>query len=177
MAEEGISEVAAFLESGRKMIGQASQAYGRQLSASEYWWLGVGLAASTLAALNDRTYATGRIDQLIDQLGQAKTESDWLQRFVEELAELDAEGLLWPLYQRDASGVVVPTEVQLTPSFDAQAAYYLALGHIAVASALNEGESEIVNLLATAIGDTVESGLTRENADIILQALQSAMDE
>lgn len=160
------------LSGGRKSLEQAADVYGRTLAAVDYWWLGVGLAAVTLAELSEKPYAVGRLEQLIDRLGYKGVKGDWLQRFVEELAELDAEGLLWPVYQRGPEGPVADTGVQIHPGFDAQAGYFLALGHIAVALAVHREDEALVAQLAAGIGDLVESGLTPAFEHLVTEALR-----
>lgn len=162
-----------YLESGRQTLSQAHAAYGRALSGEEYWWLGVGLAAIALAELNDRPYAVGRIEQLIDRLGREGAGGDWLQRLVEELAEMDAEGLLWPMYQRtDGDGPVTATGLTVQAGFDAEAGYFLALAHIGVALSVTREDQEAVAALASVIAGLVETGLTKEYEAIILGVLR-----
>lgn len=162
------------LQAGRSQLQEAAARYARPLSAADYWWLGAGLAAVTLAALAERSYAVGRLEQLVERMGHRGVKGDWLQRFVEELAELNAEGLLWPVYERRAEGPVEPTGLQVHPSFDARAGYFLALGHIAVAVAVHREDQAVVSALATAIFSMVESGLEPAHEALILGALQPA---
>jgi len=162
----------SFLGSGRSLLAQATEVYGRPLSAREYWWMGVALAAATLAELGGRPYATGRIEQLIDRLGHKGDGGDWLQRMVDELAELDAEGLLWPVYERNSEGRVVETGVEVHPGFSGEHGYFLALAHIGVAVALNRGETATVQQLAESIADMVESGSTAAHEERILASLK-----
>jgi hypothetical protein len=165
-------DTVAFLTEGRQLLEQATEVYGRPLSPVEYWWLGVGLAAVTLADLGDKSYAVGRVEQLLERLGYKGVKGDWLQRFVEELASLDSEGLLWPVYQRTGAGPVEPTGVEITPAFNAQAGYFVALGHIAVAAAVNRNDQETVNQVAGAIMALVEAGVSPESEATILAALR-----
>lgn len=160
-----------FLEEGRRLLERAPQEYGRALAPQEYWWLGVGLAAVTLAEMGGQFYAVGRIEQLMDHMGHKGVRGDWLQRFVEELANLDAEGLLWPVYERSQSGPVEPTGLEAHPGFDAPSAYFLALGHIAVAVAVHNEDEEQVGRLAGAIATMVETGRTPGHEALILGAL------
>lgn len=156
---------------GRELLAQAAATYERQLLPEDYWWLGAGLAACTLAELSEKSYAVGRIEQLMDRLGHKGAQGDWLQRFVEELAALDAEGVLWPLYERSAEGPMVPTGVEIHRSFDADAGYFLALAHLGVAIAVDAEEQERVARLAQAIGEMVESGLSAEHRQLIIETL------
>ncbi len=171
MSEAERNDRAAGLEEGRRLLEQASETYGRTLSAEEYWWLGVGLAACTLAELSDRSYAVGRIQQLMDRLGYKGVKGDWLQRFIEELAALDAEGLVWPLYQRGPEGPMEPTGAAVHPDFGPESAYFVALGHLAVALAVHREEQETVARLAGAIGEMVTQGLKPEHEADILAVL------
>lgn len=159
------------LAQGRALLQQAAQIYDRPLSAAEYWFLGAGLAACTLAEMDEKTYAVGRIEQLMDRLGYKGTQGDWFQRFVEELANLNAEGLLWPVYERSPEGPMEPTGLEVHPSFDGQAGYYLALAHLGVAVALNREDHETVERLAGVIAQMVESGLQEAHEPVILAAL------
>jgi hypothetical protein len=160
------------LAEGRRMLERAPQEYGRDLTPEEYWWLGVGLAAITLAELGEKPYAVGRLEQLIDRLGYKGVKEDWLQRFVEELAGLDAEGLLWPVYERSPQGPFMPTGVAVHAGFGAEEGYFLALAHIGVALAVLREEPEAVAPLAGAIGELVESGLQPGHEPLIREALQ-----
>jgi hypothetical protein len=177
VTHEEPTDLAAFLAGGRKMIEQAAEMYGRPLSPEEYWWLGVGLAALTLADLSDKPYAAGRIEQLIDRLGYKGIKDDWLQRFVEELAELNAEGLLWPLYQREGNSPVMPTGAAVHPSFGAEAAYFLSLAHIGVALAVHREDEERVGRLASVVLELVEGGLDASHEPIILEALRPLAEQ
>ncbi len=172
MSESEASNLAAYLEGGRRLLERAPQEYGRALAPEEFWWLGVGLAASTLAELGGQSYAVGRIEQLVDRLGHKGVRGDWLQRFVEELANLNAEGLLWPLYERSEAGAMEPTGLAVHPGFDAQTAYFLALGHLGVALAVHNGDEALVGQLAGAIADLVETGRSGEVEALILGALR-----
>ncbi|HYG60489.1 MAG TPA: hypothetical protein VD902_20650, partial [Symbiobacteriaceae bacterium] len=68
---------AKLFENGQKALEQAAQLYGRQLSPLEYWWLGVGLAACTLAELGDKPYVLDRLQQLLDRAGKKGVRGDW----------------------------------------------------------------------------------------------------
>jgi len=165
------------LSEGRRMLELASQTYERSLPPADYWWLGVGLAACTLAELEEKPYAVNRIEQLLDRLGYKGPQGDWFQRFAEELASLDAEGLLWPLYQRGEDGPLEPTGLEVHTSFDARAGYYLALAHLAVAAAVNREEPDAVEQLAEAIAGMVERGLRPNDEALILSLLEAPPDD
>lgn len=165
-------ELSAQIGAGRQLLQQAASVYGRTLNSEEYWWLGVGLAAIILAQLDEKPYAVGRLEQLMEWLGQKGTGGDWFQRFTDELAQLDAEGLLWPLYQRSPEGPLTPTDLAIHPGFDAEAGYFLALGHIAVAAAVSREDQASVGEIAAAIAALVESGLSPEHEATILSSLQ-----
>ena len=167
---------AKLFENGQKALEQAAQLYGRQLSPLEYWWLGVGLAACTLAELGDKPYVLDRLQQLLDRAGKKGVRGDWFQRFSEELANLDAEGLLWPVYQRGADGPLEPTGIEVHPGFDARHGYYLALGHVGVALSVMKDDPEAVNRLAGAVGEIVQAGLTAEHEAAILAVLEPGED-
>jgi len=167
----------ADLLAGSEMLRQAAAAYGRALNPEEYWWLGVGLAAITLADLQEKEYALRRIQQLMDRLGGKGNEGDWFQRFLEELAALDAEGLLWPRYERDPEGQMVPTGIAVNPAFDAESGYVLALAHLAVARAVNEDDAAAVAPLAEAIDEIVQDGLRPEHRKLVLEALDAGAKE
>lgn len=174
MSTEDAPDLQTYLASGRQALAQAQEAFGRALSGEEYWWLGVGLAADTLAQLNEKPYAVGRIEQLIDRLGSEGPGGDWLQRFVEELAELDAEGLLWPVYQRaGGDGPVSATGLAVHPTFGPEAAYFLALAHIGVALSVSREDQEAVAALAGVIAEMVEFGLNEEHERVTLAVLGS----
>lgn len=180
------------LVQGRCALEQAPHLYGRSLSAEEYWWLGVGLAAWTLAELGEKPYAAGRLEQLMDELGRTGLKrlmdepghsgsgqqmdepersglrGDWFQRVVDELALLDAEGLLWPCYQRSESGHMEPTGVAVSPGFGPQEGYFLALGHLGVALAVHEAQPDWLPRLTEAIGEIVTEGLTPDRENLLL---------
>lgn len=156
---------------GRDLLEKAAAIYERPLAPEEYWFLGVGLAAVTLAELENKSFAVGRIEQLLDRLGYKGVQGDWLQRFVEELASLNAEGLLWPVYERSPEGPMEATGLKVHPSFDAKAGYYLALAHLGVAAALNHEDSETVDRLAGVIAELVENGLQEGHEPVIMAAL------
>lgn len=161
-----------FPAGGRRLLEMASERYERTLTGEDYWWLGVGLAACTLAELGEKPYALGRLEQLIDKAGFRGVKGDWLQRFVEELAELDAEGLLWPVFERSPDGPIEATGVEIHPGFNAEAGYYLALAHIGVALAVHRENDEAVAMLAGLIGEMVESGIQPGHQEAILAVLQ-----
>ncbi|WP_374712257.1 hypothetical protein [Symbiobacterium terraclitae] len=165
------------LLAGGDLLRQAAAAYARTLGPEDYWWLGVGLAASTLADLQEKEYALRRIQQLMDRLGRTGVEGDWFERFLVELAALDAEGLLWPRYERDPDGEMVPTGVAVNPAFDAESGYILALAHLAIARAVNEGDGEAVAPLAEAIGQIVAEGLRPEHRAQVRAALEIGVQE
>jgi len=165
-----------YLDSGRRLLQTAPQTYDRAFTPQEFWWLGVGLAATTLAELGGFSFAVGRLGQLIDRAGHKGVKGDWLQRFVEELAELNAEGLLWPLYERNADGQVQATGIAVHPDFDAQSAYFVALGHIGVAVAVHQGDQSAVDHLAPTIAAIIESGRSPEHEMSILSALAEAQN-
>lgn len=171
MSHEENLGLPAALAGGRQALAEAARTYGRSLSPDEYWWLGVGLAAITLAELGEKPYAVGRLQQLVDQLGHKGMGGDWFQRLVEELAGLDAEGLLWPVYQRTGQGLMEPTGVKVTAGFDADHGFFLALAHIGVALGVLRDDQEGVAQLAGAVGDIVAEGLTAEHRRIIAAAL------
>lgn len=172
MSQEEKQDLPALMTAGRLQLEQAAKVYGRDLSPEEYWWLGVGLAACTLAELNEASYAVGRLEQLLDRAGHQGVKGDWLQRFSEELAGLDAEGLLWPLYQRDGQGHLTPTGAVVQPGFDARSSYYLALAHVGVALAVLREDQEALGELAGAIREMVEATLLPEHESLILSVLQ-----
>lgn len=157
------------LDQGRRTLAQAPAVYGRSLSAEEYWWLGVGLAAWTLADLGEKPYAAGRLEQLMDELGHAGPQGDWLQRMVDELSLLDAEGLLWPRYQRSESGQMEPTGAAVHPEFGPQEGYFLALGHLGVALAVHQEQADWLPRLTGAIGEIVTTGLTAAHEALLLK--------
>lgn len=170
--EEKEPNLPALMTAGRLQLEEAAQVYGRDLSPEEYWWLGVGLAACTLAELNEAPYAVGRLEQLLDQVGQKGVKGDWLQRFTEELANLDAEGLLWPMYQRNDHGQIEPTGAVVQPGFDTRCSYYLALAHVGVALAVLREDRATLNELAGAIDEMVESALMPEHEALVVGVLQ-----
>lgn len=161
------------LLAGGDQLRQAAAAFGRPLEPEDYWWLGVGLAASALADLQEKEYAVRRIQRLMERLGRAGVKGDWFQRFLEELAALDAEGLLWPRFQRDPEGQMVPTGVAVNPAFDADSGYVLALAHLAIARAVGEDDAEAVGPLAEAIDEIVQEGLRPEHRAQVLAALDA----
>lgn len=177
MSRDEQMDLPDYLAGGRQLLEQAAEVYGRPLAPEEYWWLGVGLAACTLAELGDKPYAVGRLEQLIERLGYKGAKGDWLQRFVEELAELDAEGLLWPVYQRSDEGPVEPVGVAVHPGFDAESGYFLALAHIAVAVAVHREQHESVQDLAGAVLALVEGSFQPEQERLILEALRPAEED
>lgn len=172
MSQEEKPDFPQLMTAGRLQLEQAAAHYGRTLSAAEYWWLGVGLAACTLAELSDKPYAVGRLEQLLDRAGYKGIKGDWLQRFTEELAELDAEGLLWPVYRRSPAGALEPAGAVVQPGFDARASYFLALAHVGVALAVLREDQAAIGRLAGAIGEMVESTLLPEHEALIVGALQ-----
>lgn len=173
MSDESELSVPAFLASGRRLLQQAAEIYARPLSPAEFWWLGVGLAAATLAELGGKTFAAGRVEQLMERLGRSGFREEWLQQCVDELAGLDAEGVLWPLYQRDETGAMVPTGIEVQPGFDAEAAYFVALAHIGVAVALHREARETVSDLADAVRTLVEEGSRPDLERFILGAFEA----
>jgi hypothetical protein len=164
----------ASLESRRADLLASAEKYGRPLSAEEYWWLGVGLAACIMAELNEREYQVGRIEQLIDRLGYKGRKDDWLQRFVEELAELDAEGLLWPVLIREGNAPIAETGLAVQPGFGPEEAYWLALAHVAVAVAVLQEDEVAIGRLTQAILAMVEEGLTPDHQTVIREVLTAA---
>jgi len=92
---------------------------------------------------------------------------------VDELALLDAEGLLWPCYHRSETGQVEPTGVTVHAGFGPRDGYYLALGHIGVALAIYHDKTEWLPRLTAAIGGIVESGLTESHEKVILEFFAS----
>lgn len=168
------SGLLAALAGRRLEIMAAPDRYGRPLSGEEYWWIGVGLAACIMAEINERDFQVGRIEQLIDRLGYKGRTGDWLQRLVEELAELDAEGLLWPIYVREGNQPVQPTGVEIQPAFGPEEAYWLALAHVGVAvSVLQENQASIDQLTELIIA-LVEEGLAPEHPALIQSILSAA---
>lgn len=141
---------------GGELLRQAAASYGRPLPAEAYWWLGIGLAAATLAELDGKEFAARRIQQLLLRLDLAGNDEDWFEQFHNELAALDAEGLLWPLYGRDDRGRMARTDVAVAPGFDAEAGYVLALAHLAIARAVNQEQAEAIPALAEVIADLIE---------------------
>jgi hypothetical protein len=172
VSQEEKQDLPQLMTAGRLQLEQAAAHYGRELEAEEYWWLGVGLAACTLAELSEKPYAVGRLEQLLDRAGYKGVKGDWFQRFTEELAELDAEGLLWPVYRRGPEGALEPTGAVIQPGFDARASYFLALGHVAVALAVLREDQAAISRLASAIGEMVESTLLPEHEAVIVDALK-----
>ena len=172
MSQEEKQDLPALMTAGRLQLEQAAKVYGRDLSPEEYWWLGVGLAACTLAELNEASYAVGRLEQLLDRAGHKGIKGDWLQRFAEELANLDAEGLLWPVYRRDDQGHITPTGAVVQPGFDARSSYCLALAHVGVALAVLREDQETLGQLAGTIREMVESTLLPEHEALIVSVLQ-----
>lgn len=168
------SHLLAALAGRRPEIMAAAERYGRQLSGEEYWWIGVGLAACIMAEINEREFQVGRIEQLIERLGYKGRSGDWLQRFVEELAELDAEALLWPVYTREANNPVQPTGAQIQAAFGPEEAYWLALAHVAVAVAVVQEREEAIEQLTQAILNLVEEGLRPEDSALIQRILSEA---
>lgn len=156
---------------GRELLAQAAATYERDLTPEEYWWLGVGLAACTLAELDEKEFAVSRIEQLMARLGYKGAGGDWFQRFLEELAALDAEGLLWPRFERSPDGPMEATGLPVHPSFDADAGYYLALAHLGVAVAVSQEDQERIAALANLIGELVEQGLQPSHREVILAGL------
>lgn len=177
MHQEETGTLPEFLDGGRRMLEEAPQEYGRALSGVEYWWLGVALAAVTLAELGEKPYAARRLEQLVERFGHKGLKDDWLQRFIDELAELDAEGLIWPLYQRSPEGPMAPTGAAVYPGFGARDAYCLALAHIGVALAVHREEQAAVGELAGAVAAIVASGVTPEHERLIAGALKPLADE
>lgn len=165
-------DLKAYLASGRRLLSQAGELYGRALQPVEYWWMGVGLAASTLAELSGKPFAVSRLEQLIDRLGHKGLRGDWLQQMVDELAGLNAEGLLWPVYERQEGGAIEPTGLAIQPGFDGEAAYFMALAHIGVAAAVHRENQETVALLAETIAAMVETAVRPEHETVILGALE-----
>lgn len=176
MTSTNSEEIPAILEAGRTHLQEASARYERVLSAEEYWWLGAGLAAVTLAELSERTFAVGRIEQLLERMGHKGVKGDWLQRLVEELAELNAEGLIWPVYERTESGAIEPTGVVVHPEFGPEAGWFLALAHIGVALALHREDEGAVNRLTPIIADLIQDGLTLAGEATILASLKPTED-
>lgn len=172
MSDQERVDLIEYLEGGRQLLNTAADLYGRSLTPDEYWWLGVCLAASTLADLSGKPYAVNRLEQLVDRLAYKGVRGDWLQRFVEELAELDAEGLLWPVYQRSGQGPMEPTGLSVSARFDGEAAYFLTLAHLGVALAVHRDDGETVSRLASAIADMVERGSRPELESLILSGLR-----
>lgn len=170
-------DLAEYLGGGRQLLNTAAEIYGRKLTPEEYWWMGVALAATTLAEMDGKPYAVNRLEQLVDRLGYKGARGDWQQRFVEELAGLDAEGLVWPLYQRSESGAMEPSGAELSPRFDAEAAYFLALGHIGVALCLHRENARLVERLTGAILGLVQDGAGPEQEVAILGALKESGGE
>lgn len=168
------SGLLAALAGRRLEILAAAERYGRPLTSEEYWWLGVGLAACIMAQINEREFQVGRIEQLVDRLGYRGRTGDWLQRFVEELAELDAEGLLWPVWERQGQGPVEPTGLAIQSAFGPEEAYWLALAHVAVAVAVVQENQEAIGQLTGVIIALVESGLAPEHTTLIQSALAEA---
>lgn len=160
---------------GRRLdIMVAADRYGRPLNSEEYWWIGVGLAACIMAEINERDFQVGRIEQLIDRLGYKGRNGDWLQRFVEELAELDAEGLLWPVWVREGNNPVQPTGVEIQPNFGPEEAYWLALAHVGVAVSVMQENPEAINQLTETIIALIEEGNTPDRTALIQSVLTQA---
>lgn len=156
---------------GGQLLRNAAEAYGRALTPEEYWWLGVGLAAATLAELGGREYAARRIQQLLGRLGGPGDPEEWFEQFHNELAALDAEGLLWPLYQRDERGKMARTDAVVAAGFDADAGWALALAHLAIARSVLEERQEAIPTLAEVIADLIEGAPAAEH----LRRVQAAL--
>lgn len=156
---------------GGDLLRQAAESYGHELTPEACWWLGVGLAAATLAELDGKEYAARRIQQLLGRLDPAGAGEDWFEQFHNELAALDAEGLLWPLYERDSRGRMVRTDVEIAPAFDADAGFVLALAHLAVARAVNQDQQEAIPDLAEVIAELVEGAPAAEHLPHVRAAL------
>jgi hypothetical protein len=169
--------LAALLPDLRQALEQAPEEYGRTLSPEEYWWLSVTLAAITLAEMGEKPYAVGRLEQLMDKAGHKGVRGDWFQRFTEELAELDAEGLVWPVYERSPEGGFVESGARVHAGFDPRHGCCLALAHIAVALSVLREDQEAMGALFGAIADIVTAGLTQEHEQFIVSVLKEAPDE
>lgn len=167
-------DLGEFLGGGRQLLDTAAEIYGRKLNPEEYWWMGVALAATTLAEMDGKPYAVNRLEQLVDRLGYKGARGDWQQRFMEELAGLDAEGLVWPLYQRSETGAMESSGAELCARFDAEAAYFLALGHIGVALSLHKENRDHVKRLTGAILSLVQDGSSPDQEAAILGALKES---
>lgn len=164
------------LLAGSERLKEAAAQYERSLTAEDYWWLGVSLAAITLADLQEKEYAVRRIQQLVDRMGRSGTGGDWFPSFLDELAALDAEGLLWPRYERDELGQMVPTGAAVNPAFDAEAGYVLALAHLAVAQALSRDDQAAIADLAQTISEIVQEGLRPAHRLRVQEALAGGAD-
>lgn len=155
---------------GGKLLEDAAAAYGRPLAPEEFWWLGVGLAAATLAEMDGREFVVRRIQHLLTRLGSGDPD-EWIEQFHNELAALDAEGLLWPLYARDDQGKMARTEAAVAPGFDARSGWALALAHLAIARAVNQDQPEAIPALAEVVADLVEGGRPDAHLPRLMAAL------
>ncbi|HLN60711.1 MAG TPA: hypothetical protein VK464_04095 [Symbiobacteriaceae bacterium] len=169
--------LAALLPDLRQALEQAPEEYSRTFAPEEYWWLSVALAAITLAQMGEKPYAVGRLEQLMDKAGHKGIRGDWFQRFTEELAELDAEGLIWPVYERSPEGPFIESGARVHGGFDAHHGCYLALAHLGVALSVLREDQSALNSLFGAIGSIVTSGLTAEHEQLILAVLKPTADE
>lgn len=171
--EKNQASITKFLQSGRHLLEQATAVFERQIRPEEYWLMGVGLSAMTLASLNNQPYAIDRFDALIEELGYQGPAGDWWGRFQNEIAHIGSAGMLWPVFERNEDGLMAPTGCKVRRDFNGADAYWLALAH--VASALSSGieNAETVANLAETIVDLVEVERTPAMEDLILKAYTS----
>lgn len=166
-----MDEVIQFLESGRHALREAPAQFGRPLGPEDYWWLAVGLAACVVADVQQRPHVGGRLAALVEALGREGPVPGTVEALLWELAILDSEGLVWPLYER-VQGQWRRTGVQVAERFGAEEAWWLAVAHIACALLVQAGRAGEVPALAEAIGDLVAEGLAPEHEAAILQVFR-----
>lgn len=163
------SQVGQFLQSGRHLLEEASQTFGRTLRPEEYWLFGVGLAALTLGHLNSQPYAIDRFDLLLEELGYQGVKGDWWGRFVTEISTMGSAGMLWPVFERKESGQIEPTGCQIRTDFNGTDAYWLALAHVAGALAGNQKDADAIAELAEIIVTLVEDERTAPLEEALLE--------
>ncbi|BDG61484.1 hypothetical protein [Caldinitratiruptor microaerophilus] len=163
-------QVREVLESGRGALREAPDLYGRPFGPEDYWWMGTVLAAAVLAELSGQSGPVDRLQSLADRIGLRGPRDTVVEEVIDELALLDALGLLWPLYER-RDGRWQRTEAPLAPGFGPEDAYWLALGHLATARLTEAGQQDRVAPLAGVLADLVTGGLRPEHEAAILAAL------
>lgn len=167
--QEKHAKIGQFLQSGRHLLEEASQTFGRTLRSEEYWLFGVGLAALTLGHLNSQPYAVDRFDFLLEELGYQGVKGDWWGRFVTEISTMGSAGMLWPVFERKSSGQIEPTGCRVRADFDGTDAYWLALSHVAGALVRNTKDQESIEELAEIIVTLIEDGRTPVLEEALLE--------